>query len=79
MPYLHPSTFDFVDPTEGQKRKMAVLREAAKTYVAVLEANVPSGADATYLLRKFREVAVWANISVTRTPDGTPRGEDHES
>ena len=27
----------------------------------------------TYALRKFREVAMWANIAITRNPDGSPK------
>jgi hypothetical protein len=39
----------------------------------VLDAFVPEGPDKTYLMRKLREVAMWANVAVTRQPDGTPR------
>jgi hypothetical protein len=77
MSVLHPSTFDYVNPTEDQKKAMLVLREAAKTYTAVLDAHVPPGADKTYLLRKLREVSMWANAAIIRTPDGTPRGPSH--
>jgi hypothetical protein len=27
----------------------------------------------TYILRKLREVGMWANVSITRNPDGSPR------
>ena len=37
------------------------------------EALIPDGPDKTYMLRKFREVAMWANIAITRNPDGSPR------
>ena len=73
MPYLHHLTFDHLDPTEAQKKSMAALREAARVYAAAIEANVPSGADATYILRKLREVAMWVEVSVMRNPDGGPR------
>ena len=70
---LHENTFSYLEPTEDQKRIMFILREAAQTYAAVLNAHVPEGPDKTYLLRKLREVAMWVNIAITRHPDGTPR------
>jgi hypothetical protein len=73
MPYLHPSTFDDLEPTQDQKHTMAILRDAARTYAAALEVHLPPGADSTYLLRKLREVSMWANVCVTRAPDGSPR------
>ena len=39
----------------------------------VLERELPEGPDKTYLIRKLREVAMWAIVCVTRLPDGTPR------
>jgi hypothetical protein len=52
---------------------MQRLRDAAKIFCDVIEFEVPDGPDKTYIIRKFREVAMWANISITRHPDGTPR------
>ncbi len=71
----HPSTFDYLKPTEAQLLKMAKHREAAKLYADVLDHYLPDGPDKTYAIRKFREVAMWANVALTRNPDGSPRGE----
>jgi hypothetical protein len=70
---MHQSTFDYLNPSDDQKRAMFILRDAAKTYAAVLDAHVQDGPDKTYLLRKLREVAMWANVAVTMHPDGAPR------
>lgn len=70
---MHSSTFDYLKPTDDQVAQMSVAREAAKAYAAVLENVIPDGPDKTYLLRQLREVAVWANIAITRQPDGSPR------
>ena len=70
---MHSSTFEYLKPTDDQFAQMAVVREAAKTYADALVANVPDGPDKTYLLRKLREVGMWANIAITRQPDGAPR------
>ncbi len=70
---LHPETFNHLLPTEEQKADMATVRAAAKAFSDVLEAKLPEGPDKTYLLRKNREVAMWANIAITRLSDGTPR------
>jgi len=42
-------------------------------YAETLEELLPAGPDKTYVMRKLREVAMWANIALTRNPDGTPK------
>lgn len=69
---LHESTFEYAMPTEAQVRKMAQVREAAKLYADMLQHHLPEGPDKTYALRKLREVAMWANIAITRDATGRP-------
>jgi len=70
---LHPTTFGFLNPTENQKEDMTRAREAAAEYADVLEEVLPEGPDKTDVLRMLRTVAMWANVCITRQPDGTPR------
>lgn len=70
---MDKTTFDYLQPTDLQKTKMENVRSAARQYQELLQEVVPEGPDKTYLIRKLREVAVWANIAITRLPDGTPR------
>ena len=70
---MHTSTFEYLKPTENQMIRMGTLRAAAETYVLVLESMLPEGPDKTYTVRKFREVAMWANVAVTRQTNGEPR------
>ena len=70
---LHPETFMYYVPTDEQKEAMEDVRNAAAEYAEVLEAKLPEGPDKTYTLRTLRTVAMWANISITRQPDGSPR------
>jgi hypothetical protein len=70
---MHPSTFEYLSPTDEQAAKMISARHAAIDYARAMEQLIPDGPDKTYLLRKFREVAMWANIAITRQPDGAPR------
>lgn len=70
---MHSTTFEYLKPTDAQVEQMAKVREAAAVYAAVLLVNVPDGPDRTYLMRKHREVAMWANIAITRNADGSPR------
>jgi hypothetical protein len=70
---LHPSTFEYLRPTQDQMDRMARLREAAKVYADVLEAQLPEGPDKTFVLRAHRSNAMWVNVAVTRQADGTPR------
>jgi len=52
---------------------MTLCRTAAAEYAEVLDQYVPDGPDKTYLLRKLREIAMWANVAITRNADGSPR------
>lgn len=70
---MHDSMFEYLKPTEGQIETMAKVRGDAATFAKTMEALLPDGPDKTYAMRKFREVAMWANIAITRQPDGAPR------
>lgn len=72
---LHPNTFYNVTPTAIQSATMFDLREATRDYADFVSANLPDGADKTYILRRIRETAMWINVAVTREADGTPRSE----
>jgi methylmalonyl-CoA mutase N-terminal domain/subunit len=70
---LHPTTFEYLKPTDAQVEQMARIRAAARIYAEVLDAELPDGPDKTFVLRNHRSNAMWANVCVTRQPDGTPR------
>lgn len=70
---MHPSTYEYLKPTDKQVEQMAQVRAASKAYGEVLEQMLPEGPDKTYVIRKHRENAMWANVAITRQPDGTPR------
>jgi hypothetical protein len=72
---LHPSTFEYLKPTDRQLHQMGRLREAAKNYARLLEEILPDGADRTFILRAHRGNAMWAIVAITRLPDGSPRDE----
>lgn len=71
----HEITFSYLKPTDSQVLTMDILREAAAEYAGALEAYIPDGPDKTYLIRKLREVAMWANVAVTRHADGSARND----
>lgn len=70
---MHASTFEYLKPTEHQLRIMAEVRKESASYAQALAELLPEGPDKTYVLRKLREVAMWANITITRQADGSPR------
>ena len=70
---LHPSTFEYLKPTDEQLELMSKLRLASKEYCEELEALLPDGPDKTYIIRRVRETAMWINVAITRQADGTPR------
>jgi hypothetical protein len=70
---MHPSTYEYLKPTDEQMAQMARVRAAAKAYSEILEKELPDGPDKTFVIRAHRSNAMWANIAITRLPDGTPR------
>ena len=70
---MHPSTFEYLEPTDEQIEKMAIVRYAAAEYSRILDETLPDGSDKTFVLRAHRSNAMWANVAITRYPDGTPR------
>lgn len=66
-------TFDYLQPTMEQIDVMQQMRQAAQAYYNAIDELVPEGPDKTYLIRKLREVAMWVNVTITRTTDGEPR------
>lgn len=75
---MHTSTFEYLKPTQAQVEQMARVRAAAKEYCDILEANLPEGPDKTFVIRNHRSNAMWANVAITRHPDGTPREDGTE-
>jgi hypothetical protein len=70
---MHASTYEYFPPTVDQIGAMAQVRAAAKAYSDVLDAVLPDGPDKTFVIRSHRSNAMWANVAITRLPDGTPR------
>lgn len=71
--HLDPSTFEYLKPTDAQIAQMAKVRTAAKAFSDVLDAELPDGPDKTFVIRAHRSNAMWANVAITRLPDGKPR------
>lgn len=70
---LHESTFEYLKPTDAQLELMSDVRQDFKEFTKGIEENLPEGPDKTYVIRKLRECAMWANIAITRNADGSPR------
>lgn len=56
--------FTYHAPTEEQIPKLVAVREEAKKFARVIEANVPASADRTAALRKLRECVMTANAAI---------------
>lgn len=70
---MHPSTYEYLMPTDEQKAQMAKAREAAAAYADVLDKIIPEGPDKTFIIRQLRSVTMWVNVAITRHLDGSPR------
>jgi len=75
---MDDSTFDYLKPSDAELTKMQRVRTAAKMFARVIEQELPEGPDKTYVLRKLRDVAMWANVALTRYPDGSPRSPSRD-
>ena len=74
---MHHSTYEYLKPTDEQLEKMSMLRAASKLYGDALERLLPEGPDKTFTIRNHRSNAMWANVAITRLPDGTPRPDSN--
>lgn len=70
---MHESTYEYLKPTDDQIARMQRVRDAARVYSLALEKDLPDGPDKTFVIRAHRSNAMWANVAITRQPDGTPR------
>jgi hypothetical protein len=70
---LHPSVFEYLTPSEEQLTQMADVRAYFASFALYLDHALPDGPDKTYVLRQLRDCAMWANVTLLRTADGTPR------
>lgn len=77
MPPMHHSTYEYLKPTDGQVAQMARVREAARVFNDVLDAELPEGPDKTFVIRAHRGNAMWANVAITRQADGSPREDSN--
>jgi hypothetical protein len=71
---MHPSTYEYLQPTVEQQVMMRQMRIASADFGAALEDLLPEGPDKTYIIRRHRETAMWCNVAITRNADGSPRG-----
>jgi hypothetical protein len=70
---MNPETYQYVKPTDSQLASMQRLRDAADAYSQMLETELPDGPDKTFCIRNHRTTSMWANVAITRQPDGSPR------
>lgn len=70
---MHPSTFEYLKPTDDQIEHMAYVRAAFAEFASHIDVHIPDGPDKTYLMRQLRDAAMWANVAITRNADGSPR------
>jgi len=71
---LHSTTFEYLKPTDAQLETMAGVRQGFAHFVGFIERELPDGPDKTFVLRQLRDCAMWANVTITRGADGSPRG-----
>lgn len=70
---MHSSVFEYLKPTDDQMQVMANVRAEFKMFAESLDHALPDGPDKTYVMRTLRTAAMWANVAITRQPDGAPR------
>lgn len=66
-------TFQYLKPTDAQMAAMHDVRQYFSALVNQIDPLIPEGHDKSYTLRLIRDAAMWANVAITRQPDGAPR------
>jgi hypothetical protein len=70
---LHPTTFEYLKPTDAQLQAMEQMRACFRDIAEFLDSRLPQGRYKALVMTALEEAAMWANKSVTRDADGTPR------
>jgi hypothetical protein len=70
---MHPSTFEYLKPSEDQIERMALMRQAYAKMMHMVTVTIPDGRYKALAITSLEESAMWANKGVTRDSDGTPR------
>jgi hypothetical protein len=70
---LHRSVFEYQKPNDDQLDRMAEMRSHFAAFAQYLDGALPDGPDKTCVLRQLRDCAMWSNVTLLRTADGTPR------
>jgi len=65
--------YEHSKPSEEQLARMSAVREGARIYADILDKMLPPGPDKTYVFRQFRTAVMWANVAITRQPNGSAR------
>jgi hypothetical protein len=74
---MHPTTFEYLKPTDEQIDTLTILRANFKRTADLIESVIPEGRYRRLAITALEEAAMWANKGVTRDSDGTPRAELH--
>jgi hypothetical protein len=70
---LHDTAFEYLKPTDAQMKTMSDCRMAFTQFASEIDKLLPEGPDKTHIMRRLRDCAMWANVTITRNPDGSPR------
>lgn len=70
---MHPSIFEYLQPTDKQISDMARVRQAFSDLYPFLNLYLPDGPDKDRAVQYLRTAAMWANVAITREADGSPR------
>ena len=70
---MHPTTFEYLKPTDDQLENMANMRAAFQKLASYVDSYLHDGEDKDHVMRLVRDAAMWANVAITREADGKPR------
>ncbi len=70
---MHPSTMQYLKPSDEQLLAMACVRETFANALQILEDHLPDGRYKALTITALEESAMWANKAITRNSDGSPR------
>ena len=70
---MHPSTTQYLKPSDEQLVAMAKVREGYAATLALVDALLPAGRYKALTITALEESCMWAMKAISRDDDGAPR------
>lgn len=77
--WADPTSYESVKPNTNQEARIGAIRAAARMFAETMDKALPAGPDKAHTFRQFRTTVMWANYTISRTPDDVKDDEPNGS